>query len=533
MSSAPPPRPALPTAALLLATAGATAHLAAALGPVGSLVPLAAATAAGLGLAALLAQRGHPRTSAGLLLAMLLPLGLPAAVAGAPGAAPVLLVAAVLVGRLPPPLAAPLAALLIGLPLLAVPSVGALGLALAQLGALALGRPPESARARPAPIAPPVAAPAAPAGRSRDHELRTPLNAVLGLAGLLAERPRPPADRRTAEQLLGSTQLLAHQLGMLLDLGPGPASAGASGGATTELVALAHQLHTSLAPVAAAAGTRLELSLPPEPVPVCGASPALEEALAELLHNALAASPGGRVSLAVATEDSPAGPRCVVDVRDDGPGLPAALAAQLAGPAPERAPDGASVLPSDRGLGRVAALVRAQGGELVVLDGPPPGAGLRLLLRPAAAVAAPAPAPRQALPPGLRVLVVEDEPVNRKVVCAQLTSVGCTCVVATNGQQALSRIDPLVQVVLMDQEMPVMDGLSATRALRQRGYTGLVLALTANEGTADHARCRAAGMDGVIVKPVSRDALVRAISRHLGRARGAAAAGREAVVSVA
>jgi CheY-like chemotaxis protein len=112
-----------------------------------------------------------------------------------------------------------------------------------------------------------------------------------------------------------------------------------------------------------------------------------------------------------------------------------------------------------------------------------------------------------------RVLLVEDNPVNRMVAGEMLTMLGCSVSLAEDGQQALQRLtESPVDLVLMDLQMPVMDGISATRALRERERAqGLprtrVIALSGNSAADYGEACVQAGMDGFLVKPVSLDSL--------------------------
>jgi signal transduction histidine kinase/ligand-binding sensor domain-containing protein/CheY-like chemotaxis protein len=130
--------------------------------------------------------------------------------------------------------------------------------------------------------------------------------------------------------------------------------------------------------------------------------------------------------------------------------------------------------------------------------------------------------------PGLagRVLVVEDQPLNREVATGMLTSLGLRVETARDGRQALELLqEQRFDAVLMDCEMPVMDGFSATIALRRREPKGThipVIALTADATNAGRAACLAAGMDDYLAKPFRRDALHATLLRWLGA--GAAAA---------
>jgi signal transduction histidine kinase/ligand-binding sensor domain-containing protein/DNA-binding response OmpR family regulator len=118
-----------------------------------------------------------------------------------------------------------------------------------------------------------------------------------------------------------------------------------------------------------------------------------------------------------------------------------------------------------------------------------------------------------------RVLVVEDQPLNREVAHGMLTSLGLRVETANDGQEALARLErERFDLVLMDCEMPVMDGLSAAVALRQREGSGPrtpIVALTADATGTGRAACLAAGMDDYLTKPFSRDALHNTLAKWL------------------
>ncbi len=122
-----------------------------------------------------------------------------------------------------------------------------------------------------------------------------------------------------------------------------------------------------------------------------------------------------------------------------------------------------------------------------------------------------------------RVLVVEDQPLNREVAIGMLASLGLTVETADDGRQALARVQhERFDAVLMDCEMPVMDGYSATAEMRRREVAGAhipIIALTADATNAGRAACLAAGMDDYLAKPFRRDALHATLARWLGTAR--------------
>lgn len=120
---------------------------------------------------------------------------------------------------------------------------------------------------------------------------------------------------------------------------------------------------------------------------------------------------------------------------------------------------------------------------------------------------------------GMRVLVVEDNPVNRRLACRYLERLGAQSVTAEDGAQALAALDSdRFDAILMDCQMPVLDGYGATRELRRReagtgGTRNVVVALTANGSADDRRACLDAGMDDHLVKPYTQQQLADILAR--------------------
>jgi signal transduction histidine kinase/CheY-like chemotaxis protein len=146
----------------------------------------------------------------------------------------------------------------------------------------------------------------------------------------------------------------------------------------------------------------------------------------------------------------------------------------------------------------------------------------------ASAPPAPEPTPKpvlQSLPLGTRVLVADDGPDNQRLIRHFLSKAGAEVVVVDNGQsavdEALQRVaaDNPYDVIVMDMQMPILDGYEATRLLRTKGYSGRIMALTAHAMASDRKVCLDAGCDDYLTKPIRRDELIHQVAIHAEHAK--------------
>ncbi|WP_419896112.1 ATP-binding protein [Roseomonas sp. USHLN139] len=354
------------------------------------------------------------------------------------------------------------------------------------------------------------------------HELRTPLNGVLGLSQLLAARPDLTAEAQSQIAVIHRAgQHLLALVNDALDLAQVEAGRLTLSAAPVPLRALVDGAIALVQPEAARRRLALRVdSAPDTPAAVLGDARRLRQVLLNLLGNAVKFTPaGGTVQLRLAPLP---GQGLRLEVIDTGPGIPAGQRARLF--------QDFSRLPQDRphgetegtglGLAISAGLVQAMGGRIGVAAGPG-DSGSRFWVEvplPEAVLPPPAPVPAAAARPVTprRVLVVDDVAVNRLVAQALLEADGHAVLLADSGEAALALLEAgaQVEVVLLDLQMPGLDGPETARRLRALPRAGAPLGIIAVSaaGMAERAASLAAGIHAHLPKPIDRLALAAALA---------------------
>ncbi len=357
------------------------------------------------------------------------------------------------------------------------------------------------------------------------HELRTPLNAIVGLSALVGDSiGGDPVQLRRIEGITEASRRLGRLVDDLLDF------TGLEAGALTlsvrpfDLTRILRSLQDVWTPRAEERVVELLIDHPPSPLPVLGDPERLGQVLGNLLDNAIKFTDHGEVRLAVHRR---ADGWTRFEVQDTGRGIPPEdidrVFTRFEQSEPPRGEVGRGV---GLGLTLCKRLVELMGGELSVRSAPGRGSVFEVAVElPSsdAMDARPTPAsPHRGSWPGARVLVVEDDPLSRFVARDTLEGFACDVTVAADGVRGLEAWGrEEFDLVLMDCQLPELDGFEASRAIRLRGESGRrrtpIVALTAYAQDSDRARARAAGMDGFLVKPVSREQLEETLDQHLPR----------------
>ncbi|HUT92749.1 MAG TPA: PAS domain S-box protein [Thermoguttaceae bacterium] len=389
------------------------------------------------------------------------------------------------------------------------------------------------------------------------HEIRTPLTAVLGFTDVILEASREPQVQDAATTIQRNAR---HLLGVITDiLDLSKVEAGklrmdpqrcSPGQVVADVVSLMRVQADS---------KRLALRVSyagPIPETIETDAARLRQILLNLIGNAVKFTDLGQIELCVRLADGPdREPRLRFDVEDTGIGMTDQQMAELFQPF-HQVDTSSSRRFGGTGLGLAISkrLAEMLGGDLTVESTPGRGSTFSLTIATGALddvrMSSPTEeadddSPREAqtlsrpAAPELkgRILLAEDGPDNQRLISILLKKAGAEVVLAENGQEALQKALAAVpgrgqghsderasiDLVLMDVQMPVMDGLEATRRLRQAGYDRPILALTAHAMQHDVQRCLDAGCDAHLAKPIDREKFLATVAHflHAGEARSA------------
>lgn len=355
------------------------------------------------------------------------------------------------------------------------------------------------------------------------HELRTPLNGILAVADLLAGRDLAGPDRELVEIVGRSGRDLRALLNEVLDLAKIEAGALTIEQKPFDLQEVVHSVTAIWSAAASARNLTLSGSVEGAMPRLVGDPLRLRQVLSNLISNGLKFTETGGVALNVTVEQPDAGyARVTISVSDTGPGLDPQARAQLFQPFAQGSSDHA-VRNAGAGLGLAICreIIDLMGGHIRADEAE--GGGLDMVVEIELPVADHASAPAAAPPmpanasvsTDLRLLVAEDHPVNRRVMGLLLDQAGLTHEFAEDGVAAVeAAATGRFDLILMDVQMPRMDGLSAARAIRNLPGSASavpIVAVTAEALSAEDAALESTGIHTILTKPITAPELYAAI----------------------
>lgn len=364
---------------------------------------------------------------------------------------------------------------------------------------------------------------------SMSHEIRTPINAIIGIADLLAKTPLSPEQNKYVQVFRRAGDNLLNLINDILDLSKVEASQLELERTGFSLSDLLEKVREMVAVRAQEKGLSLLFEIAAEvPGNLIGDPTRLRQVLLNLVGNAIKFTESGEVSLHVTPDADAAIPGALrFTIADTGIGIPA----EKLGAVFERftqADSSTTRKYGGSGLGLTISkrLVELMGGRIGVESSVGRGSvfsfavPLEIWSGPTRGTAVPVGASPEAPLPALRILLVEDSPDNRLITVAFLEETPYRVEIAENGAIACEKFfAENYDLVLMDRQMPIMDGLTATRAIRewevanQRPPTPII-ALTASALRGDREKCMAAGCTAYLTKPIKQEVLLQAIKEQ-------------------
>ena len=374
------------------------------------------------------------------------------------------------------------------------------------------------------------------------HEIRTPMTAILGFTDLLMAYDAPASERRGHLQTIHrNAQNLLTLINDILDLSKIEADQVELEPVDCPPQAVVEEVRSLMQLRAHEKSLGLDVTYePPLPPAIRTDATRLRQVLVNLVGNAIKFTPRGRVGITVRSVPADDGPaRIRFEVSDTGIGMTAEEQGRLFRPFTQADMSHARRFAgTGLGLSISQKLAGLLGGRIDAQSEPGQGSTFTLTIPcgPAGVGTAPAPAGPAAAGPAAatagphrvrlqgRVLLAEDDPDVRALLSRILTASGLQVDTAEDGRIAWEKATSskaagkAYDVILMDCQMPELDGYEASRRLRREGWGGPIVALTAHAMAGDREKCLEAGCDDYLSKPMSSEALLGKMARHLGQA---------------